>query len=255
MGCWKPSGNCLDGETRTNPLLGDFTLAGVTDQFDVRTELTAMHCDWAAGRLSADVVRAALPGCWAGFGSSFEAPVTLEMLRAVGPILDSPERMPEQFRVYQGRPSGEPVGIAWSPNPLVAAEYGKRWHAVRKYRGADLPAVLWAGTVQRSDVLMSLWLSSEVIVAPDAVTDLHEIFGPAPAGDIGWWKLAWTDYRAAAERQAAGWVRYLIPRRYPGLVGLRAEVVTQEVVRNYVADLADRCRQIGLRVADDAPRR
>jgi hypothetical protein len=247
MGSWKLKEEGSDCGTRTSPLLGGFTLAASTDRFLVRTELSAMHRDWRAGRISDDVVRAALPVCWIRYGSTLEAPAMLEMLRAVGPISDSADRpMPSRFRIYQGRAATEPVGIAWSPERRVAEEYGKRWQAVRKDRGANLPAVLWTGNVRGSDVLMLSRLSSQVIVPPAAVADLHEIRGPVPAGDADEWRSAWTDYRATLERQAAGFVRYMIWRHYPDMVGAAAETVTQTVVRGLSAEVARLHSQIGL---------
>jgi hypothetical protein len=202
MGSWTPK----------TPTIGG-TWTGHTDRSIVRTELSAMYNDWTAGRITDDVVRAGLPFCWIAYGSTLEAPEALAMLRAVGPISDT-ERMPERLRVYQGRVSGEPIGIAWSPDPQVALEYGKRWCAVRASRGADLPAVLWTGTVRGADILMVSLSSSQVVVAPEDVTDPHEISGPVPAVADPW-RLAsaspvfYAILRGEFERQAAGFVRYM----------------------------------------------
>jgi hypothetical protein len=180
-----------------------------------RSEITTMCREWRAGRISDDMVRAALPTCWLLFGSTLEAPEMLALLRGVGPISDSPERpMPSRFRIYQGRASGEPIGITWSPDPETATIYSKAWRVVRAQRGADLPAVIWTGTVRDSDVLLLSRISSEVIVPPEAVDDLHEISGPIAACDpFAWTFVIPADYRAACERQAAGWVRYVTWRR------------------------------------------
>ena len=234
MGSWKPHERGSDDGTRTSSFPGDWHL-GPTDldvvllEGDIRlrrTELSAMHGDWCARRISDGVVRAALPGCWMRDGSSLEAAETLAMLRSVGPISDSPEwPMPKRFRVYQGRLSGEALGISWSPELQIAAGYSRRWQAVRKSRGDDLEAVLWTGTVRDFDVLMLLRLTSEVIVALEDVSDVHEIPVPASArvSDAwllprsGAWFLSRKDYLAAVERETTGFVRYLAWRHAPDL--------------------------------------
>lgn len=200
-----------------------------------RTDLTALAADLRAGRVSVDVVRAALPFCWMRYGSTLEAPEMLAMLRSVGPISDSPERpMPDRFPVYQGRPSGEALGIAWSPDPAIAAGYGTWWQAVRKYRGADLWPVLWTGTVRAADVLMLSRMTSEVIVPPEAVNDAHEIPArSAPAVDSDAWDLKWDDHLLEFEAQVAGFSRYLIRRDYPHLVDAMVEVRVQSDVRTF----------------------
>jgi hypothetical protein len=219
MGSWKPSEGPpvakLGWWLSSDPFEAWTTDPGAKYRGVSRSELTTMCREWRAGRISDDMVRAALPTCWLLFGSTLEAPEMVEMLRAVGPILDSPERpMPSRFRIYQGRVAGEPIGITWSPDPETASIYGRAWHAVRALRGANLPPLIWTATVRSSDVLLLSRLSSEIIVPPEAVADLREISGPIPACDpFAWRFLNPTDYRAAVKRQAAGWVRYLTWRR------------------------------------------
>jgi hypothetical protein len=205
-----------------------------------RTELTVMHDAWRAGRIGDDMVRAALPLCWVTNGSTLEAPETLAMLQAVGPLSDSPERpMPERFCVYQGRPAGEALGIAWSPEPQEAVWYGKRWQAVRKDRDSDIPAVVWTGIVRASDVLLLSRLSPQVIVPPEAVTELREITDlatlPATRDLLTWRFLTTALYLAALERGIAGLVRYLIRRLRPEIEGTAVgEMVAQRLVRDFM---------------------
>jgi hypothetical protein len=207
-----------------------------------RTELTVMHDAWIAGRIGDDMVRAALPMCWVTNGSTLEADVTLAMLRALGPLSDSPERpMPSRFRVYQGRPSGEALGIAWSGEPQEAVRYGERWRAVRLERGANLPAVVWTGIVRASDVLMLSRLSPQVIVSPEAVTELREITDlatlPATLDLFTWRFLTTADHFAALEREIAGLVRYVIWRLHPEVEGTEAgEMLAQRLVRDFIGE-------------------
>jgi hypothetical protein len=202
-----------------------------------RTDVSAIYRDWQSGRIGADVVRAALPFAWRRYGSQLEAPEMLAMLRAVGPLSDSPERpMPERFAVYQGRPSGEPLGIAWAPAPELATSYARVWQVIRAARGDNLRPVLRTGTVRAADVLMVFRGSPEVILAPEDVADVHEIAeGTAEDGWEDAWRLPAAEERRVLEREIAGWARYCSRRDYPFLTGPPLEAGIQRVVATFAA--------------------
>jgi hypothetical protein len=185
--------------------------------------LRAVHAAWRAGYVADAELRDALPYLWSFDGFREAEREALQMFDAAGYATDDPTvQLPAVIDVYQGRASGERLGIAWSIDPerarLAAGDHGQR-------SGPRSTPALYSGRIAACNVLLFTSLGREVVTRRESVLDLHE--GPTGAGMIPW-APAWADLGAlrpgvALMLRLAGrsadldrWMAALIPYPPPG---------------------------------------